>query len=399
MATKPYTAEQLQEAVFALSRCGTIELAARALSMPRGTLSSRLQAAKKAGLTIPATSGTDYVKRLEADLKAAQRESADTKAIKEVIGETARKAATAKPPEWIADSRAKPSSPGVPTLFLSDFHWGERVHASQINGVNRYNVSIARQRLKDTIDAAIVLLRIVSSKLDYPGIVVPLGGDMVSGNIHEELATTNEINTMPTVLDLWEHLASAISHLADTFGSVFLPCVTGNHGRDTRKIWNKDRHHTSFDWLLYQILAKHFDRDKRITFLIPDGSDAQYRIYSTRYNLTHGDQFRGGDGMIGPLGPITRGDHKKRSRNSQINLDYDILIMGHWHQYMQLSKLIVNGTIKGYDEYAYTNNFPFERPQQALWITHPVHGPTFRMPVYCERTDKMPKRAWVSVAK
>lgn len=29
------------------------------------------------------------------------------------------------------------------------------------------------------------------------------------------------------------------------------------------------------------------------------------------YLLTHGDQFRGGDGVIGALGPIIRGDHKK----------------------------------------------------------------------------------------
>jgi hypothetical protein len=151
--------------------------------------------------------------------------------------------------------------------------------------------------------------------------------------------------------------------------------------------------------MLYQFLARHFDGDKRITFMIPDGSDAAYRIYSTRYNLTHGDQFRGGDGMIGPLGPITRGDHKKRSRNSQIEMDYDILLMGHWHQYIHLSKLIVNGALKGYDEYAYTGNFPFEKPQQALWITHPVYGPTIRMPVYCERVEKAVQRSWVSIAK
>lgn len=393
----------LQAALDAFAKYGTMSEAARRTEVPYQTFKERVykaqQAGMKSGLTpdVPLKT-TDYIKRLERDLKAAQKEGADNAAIKDVIGETAHKAAEATPPPWLAQD-VKPSAPGVPTLFLSDFHWGEVVHASQINGVNRFNVSIARRRLKDTVDAAVLLSRIISPKLDYPGIVVPLGGDMVSGNIHDELAATNEFNTMPTILDLWEHLASAITHLADTFGAVFLPCVTGNHGRDTRKIWAKDRHHTSFDWLLYQILAKHFANDKRITFHVPDGSDAQYKIYSTRYNLTHGDQFRGGDGMIGPLGPITRGDHKKRSRNSQIDMDYDILIMGHWHQYIHLSKLIVNGSLKGYDEYAYTGNFPFEKPQQALWITHPVHGPTFRAPVYAERVEKMPARSWVSVPK
>lgn len=337
------------------------------------------------------------VEQLEAELRQAQAQSADAAAIKAIIGATAEKAAEAKPPAWVAQKAAAPSSPGVPTLFLSDLHWGEVVHPSQINGVNTYSLTIAQKRLADTVNAAAKLARIISPKMDYPGIVIPLGGDMVSGNIHEELAATNEINTIPTVLDLWKHLASAIAFMADTFGAVFLPCVSGNHGRDTRKTWAKDRHHTSFDWMLYQILAKHFAEDKRVTFLIPDGSDANYSIYNTRYLLSHGDQFKGGDGMIGPLGPITRGDHKKRSRNSQIDLSYDVMLIGHFHTYMHLSSLIVNGSLKGYDEYAYQGNFKFEPPQQALWITHPTYGPTFRMPVYCERTNRPASRSWVSV--
>jgi hypothetical protein len=202
---------------------------------------------------------------------------------------------------------------------------------------------------------------------------------------------------MPTVLDLFGKLASFLKLMADTFGNVMVPCVTGNHGRDTTKIWAKDRHHTSFDWLLYCFLAKHFDGDKRITFHIPDGPDAYYRVYGHRYLLTHGDQFRGGDGVIGALGPIIRGDHRKRSRNSQIDMGYETMLLGHWHQYMHLTRLIVNGSLKGYDEYAYSSNFPFEHPQQALWVTHPRHGINWRMPVFVERAKAVPKAAWASV--
>jgi hypothetical protein len=44
----------------------------------------------------------------------------------------------------------------------------------------------------------------------------------------------------------------------------------------------------------------------------------------------------------------------------------------------------VNGSLKGYDEYAYTNNFPFEPPTQALWLTHPEFGITISMPVFVD---------------
>jgi hypothetical protein len=101
--------------------------------------------------------------------------------------------------------------------------------------------------------------------------------------------------------------------------------------------------------------------------------------------LTHGDRLgHGGDGLIGFLGPVTRGDHKRRSRNAQINQPYDTMICGHWHSYAHLSRLIVNGSLKGYDEYAFTEAFSFEVPQQALWITHHKHGMTYRMPVICD---------------
>ncbi len=58
--------------------------------------------------------------------------------------------------------------------------------------------------------------------------------------------------------------------------------------------------------------------------------------------------------------------------------------MGHFHQLMYLQGIIMNGSLKGYDEYAYTNNFGFERPQQALWITTPERGVTTKMEVHCD---------------
>lgn len=337
------------------------------------------------------------ISRLEAEIKRLSQESADAAAIKAIVGTATQSVEAYDPPAWSVTAPRRETSPGVPTLFLSDLHWGEVVRASQVNGVNEYSLIHARQRLRSTVETAISLCRIIDSKMRYPGIVVPLGGDMISGNIHEELQATNELNTMPTVLDLYDHLVGAIKLLADAFGKVFLPCVSGNHGRDTRKTWAKDRAHTSFDWLLYQFLARRFRDDKRVTFFIPDGSDALYRVFSTRYNLTHGDQFRAGDSIIGPIGPLMRGNQKKTARNQAVNQDYDVLLAGHWHQYIHLARMIVNGSLKGYDEYAAQNNFGFEPPTQALWITHPRFGVTFRMPVYCAPRNKAPAADWVSV--
>lgn len=397
----------LQATVNAFAAGKTQSGAAKLLGLPRTTVQGRLDEARARGIT-PNGSKIEVedaqglkakIKRLESSLKSHESQSDQARQIKAVIGAMGRQVEELDPPAWLVRGQGKAKSPGVPTLFLSDLHWGETVFASQINNVNEYSVKIAHKRMDTLVSSAVHLLQIISPEMDYPGIVIPLGGDMISGNIHDELTATNELNSMPAVLDLYGVLVGVISAMADQFGHVFCPCVSGNHGRDTKKIWNKDRHHTSFDWLLYRFLAKHFDGDKRVTFYIPDGSDAYYKVFNHAYLLTHGDQFRGGDGMIGCLGPIIRGDHKKRSRNAQIDMEYDTMLLGHFHQYLHHGRVIVNGSLKGYDEYAYSGNFGFEQPQQALWITHPRHGQTFRMPVFVGNQRADVKTEWVSVPK
>jgi hypothetical protein len=339
------------------------------------------------------------LKRAEAELGRLRETSFDERVVREIIGTLAKRIDQAEPPGWlVSPMKASSKSPGVPTLFASDWHFGEIVDSSQIGGVNAYNMTIGKARVRRMIETTIDLLNNHMVNPVYPGIVFMLGGDMVSGDIHEELMATNEMEIMPVVVELFGVLTWCIETLAASFGKVFIPCVSGNHGRNTQKIRAKGRNFTSFDWLLYTFLEKRFENDKRVTFQIPNGSDALFKIYNHRYLLTHGDQFRGGDGMIGALGPIIRGDHRKRSRNMQIDMGYDTMCLGHWHQLMQLERVIVNGSIKGYDEYASANNFGFEPPRQALWITHPVHGITFSMPVNVEEKKRaFNSKDWVAV--
>lgn len=397
----------LQETIDAFTIHGTQMMAAASLGVPRTTFDARLNEARRRKV-LPSSHLEDLnnpvhlrakLRRVEGELKTANETVLDHTMIKAKIIGLTQNVAEVEPPKWLFKTKSTHDSPGVPTLFLSDLHWGEVIDPKQIGGVNTYNMAIARARLKEVGRSAIRLLTILSPKLDYPGIVVILGGDLISGNLHEELTATNEMNTMPTVLDLFEHLAALLQTMADTFGHVFVPVVSGNHGRATHKTWGKDRHHTSFDWLTGCLLAKHFANDERFTFLIPDGPDAYYRVYTHKYLLSHGDQFRGGDGVIGALGPIIRGDYKKRSRNAQIGMDYDTLLIGHFHQYISLTKLIVNGSLKGLDEYAYSLNFPYEPPQQALWLNHWRHGITYRMPILAAKREVEAGAAWVSVKK
>lgn len=399
-ALRPFATIRQQEHIDALVKYGSQRKAADGLGIGQRKLAesmARLRA-KAESVAASASGGTELeLRAVKAELAAIKRDNVDAAYVRSRILGLAD--LQPDPPAWLTSQRAPKHSPGVPTLFASDWHWGEVVDRNQVGGVNEYDLTVASTRAHRMIDTCIDLLNNHMVNPRYPGIVFALGGDMVSGDIHEELAATNEREIMPVLLDLFGVLVWCIETLADRFGKVFLPCVGGNHGRNTVKIRAKGRNFTSFDWLLYCFLQKHFEKDRRITFKIPDGPDALYSIYGHRYLLTHGDQFRGGDGMIGALGPIIRGDHKKRSRNGQIDSGYDTLLMGHWHQLIQLQRIIVNGSLKGYCEYAYSNNFGFELPRQALWITHPAHGITFSMAVNLDDKKGESSRPWISWAE
>lgn len=404
-----------QQAIRAVEKYPTIVAAARALGVSDSTLKGRLRAAKgyyglapktatAPSLDVPAPPPEadqlrDRVRELEAQIKTARADTIDDAYVKRKIIGLAEDVDNIDPPRWVVDIPRGKGRPGVPIALWSDWHWGEVVHPSQINGVNEFNLEIAHRRLRTLVSRTTELLMHYApgGNATYPGIVVALGGDMMSGDIHEELSESNELPVMPCLLDLYGQLVTAIRAMADSFGKVFVPCVTGNHGRNTKKPRAKGRNHTNFDWLLYQFLVKAFETDKRVRFYVPDGPDAFFTVAGRKYLLTHGDQFRGGDGIIGALGPIIRGNQRKLARNSAIDRAYDTMLLGHWHQYLPLQRVIVNGSLKGYDEYANQNNFGFELPTQALWLTHPEHGITMQMPVFLESSPATTTgEAWVA---
>lgn len=332
--------------------------------------------------TIQATA--PEVESLKRQLREAQADrSMQTWARRLITGMDERARNTA-PAKWLREPSGGPSAAGIPTLLFSDWHWGEVVRASEVGGVNEYNMAVARKRLQRVTEKTCDLLRnhVVG---DYPGIVVCLAGDLISGSIHDELEQTNQGTALEQTLDCFEHVQTAIKTLADEFGKVHIPCVTGNHGRSNRKWQAKRRATLSFEWLLYVFLQRAFADDERITFDIPDGPDAEFKLLNTTYRLTHGDAFRtGGDGMIGPLGPITRGTLKRSKMAATMNQPFDHLLLGHFHTLLWGANQITNGSLIGFSEFGMSLSFAPEPPAQALWLTNEKHGRTIQMPVLAE---------------
>jgi hypothetical protein len=305
-------------------------------------------------------------------------------------------------PDWVNDRAAFPYRHGFPSLFLSDIHYGEVVDPKQVFGVNKFNASIAVQRVMHTIDTTLHLTFGILKDPKFPGIALILGGDNINGVLRDESLAGNDRQIMTQAIEVADLLHSTILKLIKHYGKVFVVGVPGNHGRDTKKPWADFYAETNFDWLVYQMLERFLQRQVQsgeVAFTTPPARDVTFRMAGRGFRLTHGDQFRGGDSIIGPLGPITRGDNKKRAMAMSLPTDaedYDTLLVAHFHRLYMSPSLIINGAIKGYDAYALSNNFSYEPPQQALFFTHEKYGINHYLPVLADEPGRVVgKTPWV----
>jgi transposase-like protein len=342
----------------------------------------------------------DQVSSLQTQLRDADREHLDEKEVRERIFKLA--AYEPSPPKWLIETHKNPSGvAGVPSTIWSDWHCGEVVTLAETNGVNEFNFAIAERRIKKLVTNTLDLCFHHMTGATYPGIVVNLGGDMISGSLHPELEQTDEDDIFPTILWTVDRLIWGLEQLADRFELVYVPGVPGNHGRVfDKKPHNKRYAYRNADWLIYKLLERHFQKDGRVTFDIPPTGEALYRVYGHRYMLVHGDDLgvRGGDGIIGAIGPIMRGEIKMRTSSAQIGRDYDTLLMGHWHQDLILPRAIVNPCLKGYDEYARrTLRAVPNDPAQMLWFTHPKYGITAYWKVQLTEATRSTEQRWLTI--
>lgn len=312
-------------------------------------------------------------------------QAAELEALRKRIGlHNALDAARVGPPAWLAPKVPKAGHRAIPSLVVTDWHRGEVVKPEQVDGLNKYNTAIADARMRRAFEGCVRVCRDFLKGVEYDGIQLFLPGDMISGSIHEELKETNEQTVAESVVGMVEPVEAGINLLAKEFGKVHVACVVGNHGRSTRKPIAKNRAQDNMDWLVYKLIERDMQGRSDVTMQVSEAADTAVTLYSTRYLLTHGDQFRGGGGIAGVLSPLLLGSHRKTRRAATAGKPYDVMVFGHFHQSLWFPSkgLIGSGCGIGYSEYGYVNNMEPEPPQSAMWLTTPQHGITVNAPIF-----------------
>jgi hypothetical protein len=277
-----------------------------------------------------------------------------------------------QPPAWLLAPSSGKRSRSVIGLLLSDVHAGEVVSADEILGLNSFDIEICRRRLRRLFAAACEIGPRWIVDCANQGVLLTLGGDLVSGDIHEELRITNGLTAHEQVRFVVEEVTAGIRHLRETFGRVHVVSVPGNHGRVTVKPTAKLYARASYDTLAASMIADRFEGDKRVTFQIGASRDAVVPVLGHTVFVNHGDGMGtgGGQGFIGPLAPIVRGTKKVEAQQARAGRRPDLILHGHYHTSANPGNVLSNGSVPGYTEYGNGLRASLEPPMQWLFLLH-----------------------------
>ena len=282
---------------------------------------------------------------------------------------------------------------------LSDTHVGDNVKGEQIGGLNSYDIDIFNRRLFGWANLVLQLVELRRTFVPINELVVPMLGDMISGDIHDELARTNIDNCMGQMIRGANLIAQALMLFAPNFQKIHVPCVVGNHGRMTRKPPMKDKY-MDWDYMLYQWIAAFCKNQKNITFDIPKSFINLFSVYDNTILIMHGDSVSGGGSNTSITRAITslRGVLQYRKNlNVELGIEdetvqFDNVMIGHFHRIDEIDigtgELHICGCMKGPDEFALQRLHTASKPKQLVTYWHPKYGYIGKEVMYLNRYDK-----------
>lgn len=268
-------------------------------------------------------------------------------------------------------------SEATAVVLCSDWHIEERVVSGTVSGLNEYNLEIAQQRAEKFWRTTARMIHIYKRDIPIKNIVVWLGGDFLSGNIHEELLETCELPPVEAAILAQDWLASGITYLLEhTDCNLEIPCSVGNHSRITAQTRVSTEQGNSLELFVYHALANHFRGNKRVHFILPEGYHTYVKVYdkTLRFHHGHGTKYQGG------VGGIFIPAFKSISQWNKGRVA-DLDCFGHWHSAKDGGNFVLNGSLIGYNAYALSIKADFEKPRQLFFLMDSQRGKTLTCPI------------------
>jgi len=271
--------------------------------------------------------------------------------------------------------------PATMVVLLSDIHCEEVVRSEQVNGLNSFDLDVCEARLGELSERFFALLEHERHLCRIDRVCVWLGGDLISGMIHPELAEENALHPLAALRWIGERLRGFLDAVADNAKEVLVVTSCGNHGRTTEKLRTNEAD-TSYEHHLYVTMAAA-EKRKNVRWQIGEGHLNYVDLdgFAIRFMHGHAVRYQGGIGGIHvPLNKaISAWDSTRRA---------DLTCLGHWHQFSwsRSGRYVTNGSVIGPSAYSVRIKASYEPPCQAAFVVdHHRREVTRAYPVFCDR--------------
>ena len=271
-------------------------------------------------------------------------------------------------------------SEATAVIVASDWHIEERVDPDTINGLNRFNLEIAEERARHLFINAVKLLKKEQVATEINTVILALLGDFFSGTIHDSLKELRTSLNNTAILKVQELLASGIKYILEqTDCNLVIPCCSGNHARQTDKLFISTEYENSYETLIYKSLELMFSDNKRVQFSIKKSYHNILEVYGYKVRFHHGHALRYAGGVGGIYIPVNKAIAQW---NKSIPCYLDVF--GHFHTCKDGGNFIANGSLIGFNAYAINIKADFEPPRQQFFLIDKEHGKTIVAPIFLE---------------
>ena len=267
----------------------------------------------------------------------------------------------------------------------SDWHVEEPVEPEKVEGLNEYNLEIADRRVKRFFQSTVDMVQHhrASRRFVIRDVVCALIGDLMTGHIHDELIESAALSPIETALWLKPRIISGLNFLLKELDlrSLHVPWCRGNHGRNSQKKKISTGAENSYEYLLGKMIESDFKDDKRVKFSTSTSEHQFVNVYDFTLGFTHGDQIGYSNGIGGISIPI----YKALPMFDQARYA-DWRFLGHFHTFRDFGRAVVNGSLIGFNSFAYHIRAPYEPPQQIFTLLDASRGKNNVTPLWVEES-------------
>lgn len=231
--------------------------------------------------------------------------------------------------KWRGDSTFKHNHGATEVLHISDWHIGE---VDNIGGFNQFNYNIACERVKTLTNKVLSWTKMHRSMYKVDELVILATGDMISGEIHDELRRTNEFPAPEQCVKAAMLISKMVNELSSSFKKVRVEYIVhDNHSRTTKKIEFAPGTN-SYNYIV-GTMAKIMLRDNNtVEFNIYPEIQQVVQVEGLRYLITHGNSIRGGFAGIPYYGMNRKlGAEALIRMNMPEEWHFNRIVMGHYH--------------------------------------------------------------------